>query len=282
MKLTVRQMPCDDLYRDTVRIPKKYRRTSDGEEFEVGSICKITVTSFGTSRFLAVRGKKTDSPIICMDEVTRAKLRVKVGDECDVGIHRCRFMGYIWWAWSASDPNNRIPFRVAAASLMVGLLSFFGALIQTACSQKPMAAGLPSVSGQQGEEDWTRMAECSAQADKIWSRLNEDANSLSHRVESHYSRALSRCFVFIERVPKELNTRPDSLIVFENLYDGFEGTTLAYRIHVDGSEASRHNVSCMLYKRPWLRGTEEDKVDCAVYQDFVEARMADAPTKPVK
>jgi hypothetical protein len=134
MKLTVRQLPVEDIYKDLVRIPEIHRQDSESATILEGTICKLSVSG-GKSKLVSVRGcGASEEPKILMDDRTRKELHVDDRREYEFELRPTTWWGHSRWAWSASDPAYRIPARLCVVSvalgaigLALGLLSFIGA-----------------------------------------------------------------------------------------------------------------------------------------------------------
>jgi hypothetical protein len=127
--LKVRMLHKDDIYKDLIRIPFKYRRDSKGQALiPEGRICKLTVS--GKSRLFSVRGKlHEEQPCILMDAAGRDALKLRVGSEYDFAIREVGWLGQFLWAWRASDPLYRVASRFGLVSLLLGALGTILAVI---------------------------------------------------------------------------------------------------------------------------------------------------------
>ena len=117
MKLTVRQVSRDDIYKDLVRIPRPCRSSLG---IAPGTICKVTVAEH--SKLVAVWGRKTNRSEILMDAKTRRGLGL---EDCLTYDFRLRAVGWIGqcrWAWHASDPAYRIAGRLGVVSVALGFI----------------------------------------------------------------------------------------------------------------------------------------------------------------
>ena len=121
MKLTVRQIPRQDIYKDMVRIPETYRLDVHDQKIPEGTICKLSM--LGRGKLLAVRGRLgMDRQEVFMDDKTRADLKVECGQDYDFQIRRTSWVGHIFWSARASDPAYRIPAKIALVSLILGVV----------------------------------------------------------------------------------------------------------------------------------------------------------------
>jgi hypothetical protein len=126
-RLEVRQVDEGDTFKDIARIHDNYR-----PGVSPGTICKVTV---GTKwRYLSVRGLpdrmlkerrlSTETPAyILVDEVTRSRLGLKVGDQYDFTFPKAKWWGRIWWAYGASDPAASVSTFIATWSFVLGIVS---------------------------------------------------------------------------------------------------------------------------------------------------------------
>jgi hypothetical protein len=72
--LTVRELPLEDCWKNTARVPKAHRKNSDGRHLARGRVCHVKMN--GRDALLALRGCKTDEAIIQIDLNARNKLKV--------------------------------------------------------------------------------------------------------------------------------------------------------------------------------------------------------------
>jgi hypothetical protein len=111
----------NDIYKDIARVSEPHRRDAEGAVIPEGSICKISAG--GKSILLSLRGdQENNNPTICLDEITRAVLKVKPNDQADFTFRQVRWLGQFLWAWKASDPAYRIAARLGLLSLILGLI----------------------------------------------------------------------------------------------------------------------------------------------------------------
>lgn len=121
MKLRVHQAAMEDVYRDIVRIPEKYRLDAHGLVVLEGAVCKISTS--GKSTYCIARGKPNSlEPVIFIDERTRNLLGVRLGEDVDLSIKRVKFPGQFLWTWNASDPAYRIAARLSLLSVFLGFI----------------------------------------------------------------------------------------------------------------------------------------------------------------
>lgn len=125
MKLTVRPAKQEDIYKDIVRIPERFRLDTRGKEVIEGSVCKI-VTPGGSSYGLLRGLGNSSEPVILMDERIRNVLCIGDGDDVEVSIKTVGHWGQFWWAWNASDPAYRVAARLGLLSVVLG---FIGVLL---------------------------------------------------------------------------------------------------------------------------------------------------------
>jgi len=125
VRLRVSQAKSEDVYRDIVRIPEKYRLGHDGRLIPEGDICEIRVSS-DKRAYAIVRGlQEENEPIVRMDERLRNMLGVSLGDEVELVLKRVGLWGQFWWAWNASDPAYRVMARVSLLSVGLAVLALF-------------------------------------------------------------------------------------------------------------------------------------------------------------
>jgi len=127
MKFTIERADREDVYRDVIRIPEKYRQGIDGKIIPEGSVCKITLPT-GKKVFAIIRGMRdagvpVEKPIAKMDERLRNRLGLQVGDRVELRLKKVGTIGEFRWAWSASDPAYRAMARMALLSLTLAVLS---------------------------------------------------------------------------------------------------------------------------------------------------------------
>ena len=116
IKLIVKKIDAEEIYKDFVRIPEEYRGG-----IKEGRVCKLRV---GKNKILrSVRGLIGESNnIIKMDEFTRARLGASNNRELTFTIRETWWIGQFLWAWNATDPTPRIAARLGIVSLALGVL----------------------------------------------------------------------------------------------------------------------------------------------------------------
>lgn len=67
---------------------------------------------------------ETQDRAIWIDERTRNRLDLKVGEEADFEFQRVGLLGQFLWAWNASDPAYRVAARMALLSVILGAIGF--------------------------------------------------------------------------------------------------------------------------------------------------------------
>lgn len=124
MKLTVKQAAREDVYRDLIRIPEKYRLDYKEKPITEGAICRIAVKD--KSIYAILRGCGTNKErYIYIDERLRNRLDIQSNQEVDFIIKRVGLWGQFMWAWNSSDPAYRIAARLGLLSVVLGILSLF-------------------------------------------------------------------------------------------------------------------------------------------------------------
>lgn len=117
-----------DVYRDTARIPHKYREYKNGKVIIEGTICKVTHNN--KSIYLIIRGDlSSDESVIRIDERTRNALDVNINDKLDFTIIPCGIFGKLHWLWNASDTTYRLASKLAILSVILGLIGFILGII---------------------------------------------------------------------------------------------------------------------------------------------------------
>jgi hypothetical protein len=116
-----------DVYKDIVRVPERYRLDESGEIIEEATICWILGTS--KKSVVTLRGfQRSDEPEIRMDDRTRIRLGVKLGESYNFTFKRAYVWGQIRWAWCASETGYKIASRLAVIGLFLGILAFLPVL----------------------------------------------------------------------------------------------------------------------------------------------------------
>lgn len=132
-RLTVRQLKDKDVYKDMVRIAEVYRIDEDGDPIEESTVCWIDGTP--QSSVAVLRGcKKCAYPVIHMDERTRNRLGVQIGDVYEFVFRRAGMWGQLRWAWDASETGYRVASRLAVMGFVLGLLAFIPVLVDLVAS----------------------------------------------------------------------------------------------------------------------------------------------------
>jgi hypothetical protein len=111
----------EDVYKDILRIPEVHRSCSAGSPIVEGTLCKVYAGAFATRLFL--RGCQGDqAPVARMDEGTRNRLGIEVGQEVDLRIVPLGWWGQLMWAWNASEPAYRIAAQLAVLSVLISIV----------------------------------------------------------------------------------------------------------------------------------------------------------------
>ncbi len=148
----------------------------------------------------------------------------------------------------------------------IGLL-----LLPLGCQSKPQTAApdMEQVRQQeqarQQEQNWQRMKECAQQSDRMVKRFDwvEGKDGLLGW-ENHYSPKHGRCFVAASFMNKDAKKDPKLPMLYDQLFDAFEGRLLA--ICTD-ARVSAANVFCSVED-----GTGP-KFDCGGCRQWIEDRM---------
>ena len=97
MKFTIERADREDVYRDVIRIPEKYRQGIDGKIIPEGSVCKITLPTekkvFAIIRGMRDAGVPVEKPIAKMDERLRNRLGLQVGDRVELRLKKVGTIG---------------------------------------------------------------------------------------------------------------------------------------------------------------------------------------------
>lgn len=123
IRLTVAQADREDVYRDIARVQERYRKDVNGVTLSEGEVCKITVEETGRSTLVILRGRHgRDEKALWIDERTREKLKVSVGDETSFRLEADLWFGAWRWAKGSSDVAYRICSQLALLSVALGVL----------------------------------------------------------------------------------------------------------------------------------------------------------------
>lgn len=121
IELEVHQVLNDDVHKDVVRIPEKYRKDVDAKPISSGEICKITVGEIST--YAVIRGEEgQNGKIIRIDEDKRKDLLLKLNARTAFRINKASIWGKLVWALRSSDPGYRISMEIALISLVTSLV----------------------------------------------------------------------------------------------------------------------------------------------------------------
>ena len=108
--------------------------------------------------------------------------------------------------------------------------------------------------------DWEKMRQCYEQADLFAKRQVWQGDGVGWG--SHYNSEQERCFVLYTKFD------PQRMLVFEELYDAFEGTELGDSIIE--SRGSKRTL-CNTTAHPWTEPLA--RIDCAEYTKMLLERM---------
>ncbi len=121
MILAVHRASEEDVYRDIARVSEAHRKDHEGKTIPEGTLCKISLS--GSKTYAILRGKAdSNQPYIWLDERTRNRLGLNLGDECDFEFEKVGITGEVCWACTASDLAYRVAGRLAVLSILLGLL----------------------------------------------------------------------------------------------------------------------------------------------------------------
>jgi hypothetical protein len=127
--LKVLKIADQDVYKDIVRVPERYRLDESDETIEEATICWIN----GTPRksIVTLRGfQRSDEPEIRMDDRTRIRLGVELGKSYNFTFKRASVWGQLRWAWSASETGYKVASRLAVIGFFLGVLAFLPVLAE--------------------------------------------------------------------------------------------------------------------------------------------------------
>jgi hypothetical protein len=116
--LTVARARREDIFRDIARVHWQFRM--DDRE---GEVCRVSVGE--RQVYLSMRGLETAQPLIRIDELTRYRLGLQVGDIATFEIRRAGILAQLHWALRAADRATRISVQLAILSVILGLLGLF-------------------------------------------------------------------------------------------------------------------------------------------------------------
>jgi hypothetical protein len=128
-KLRVRPISEEDIYKDIVQVPEVHRVGEDGSSIEESTVCWIDGTPHASVAVLRGYQQSSDAEIH-MDERTRNRLGVKVGESHEFKFKRAGWWGQLRWAWNASETGYRVTSRLAVIGLLLGLLAFVPVLVE--------------------------------------------------------------------------------------------------------------------------------------------------------
>ena len=105
--LEVRMLAQEDVYKDLVRIPECKRFDESGNEIEESTICWIRGAP--KESVATLRGfQNSVDPKIYMDERTRNRLGVELGESYNFTFRKAGLWGQLRWAWCASETGYQI------------------------------------------------------------------------------------------------------------------------------------------------------------------------------
>ena len=130
MELLVKQADREDIFGDLARL-----HTSHRPGILAGSICRISV---GSASVLAVarNSKSNETGTISLDDALRTRLKIKDGESYEFKIVPAGLWDQFNWAWSASNPVNRIASRLGVLSVALGLLGLLLGILSVWLSVK--------------------------------------------------------------------------------------------------------------------------------------------------
>jgi hypothetical protein len=124
-RLKVRPIAAEDVYKDIIRIPEKYRTDKKGKPIEESTACWIEgvpIRSIAVLRGLKTPNGEEAPEEIHMDERTRSRLGVQVDETYDFTFVPAGLRGQLVWAWSASETGHRVSTRIALIGLILGVI----------------------------------------------------------------------------------------------------------------------------------------------------------------
>lgn len=119
INLLIKKAPKEDVYKDIIRIPEKFRLDSTGKLVPEGSVCRIFVGKKDVYALMRGTDKETGQ-IAYIDERQRNMLKIKPGKTVDITIKKVGCIGQFRWALHASDPAYRIAAKMALLSIILG------------------------------------------------------------------------------------------------------------------------------------------------------------------
>lgn len=122
-KFRIRKAWSKDVFADVVRIPTRYRRDPEGQVIPAGTVISIQVTRGARTLAVARGTAPTNQPVIRIDGLLRERLGVRVGEDVELDLVPAGAFRAWLWAWTASDPQYRIPSRATIISVGLGLVS---------------------------------------------------------------------------------------------------------------------------------------------------------------
>lgn len=114
--LKVDKIDKDDVFGDVVRVHYSHR-----PGIRSGKICRMTILD--KKILLVARNVSGNNVgIVRLDDASRYKLGVKIGQEYECSFEEVGFIGEFMWGWSASSPVNRVAVRLGLLSVILGLI----------------------------------------------------------------------------------------------------------------------------------------------------------------
>jgi hypothetical protein len=121
--LTVRQLQLNEVFQDMARVAFEHRPHS-----KAGKVIVLKARGM-TARALArgAPGREPDS--IYLDDATRDRLGLSVGEQVDFTISPGRFWDEFRWGFSATNAVHRVATRLGLISVGLGLLGLLLGLV---------------------------------------------------------------------------------------------------------------------------------------------------------
>jgi len=120
IELTVRSADLSDVMDDFARFDNLHR-TFDGKLVRAGRV--VVLSTNGKSVRVVARGQtKGVKDEISLNSETITRLGIKSGQTVKFTISAATLWDEFWWAWSASNPANRVAARLGLVSVGLGML----------------------------------------------------------------------------------------------------------------------------------------------------------------
>jgi len=137
IKLVVKKAAEADVYRDIARVPEVHRKDWRGQTIPEGSVSKLSIS--GKSAYILLRGKEDEAEVaIWLDERTRNRLGINVGQEAEFEFHPVGLWGQTCWAWNASDPSYFVVARLAVLSVVLAVIGLALGVLSVFLSWRPV------------------------------------------------------------------------------------------------------------------------------------------------